>query len=66
MEKLLQVVTPELFKKRKKFALEHVADSKLRLCYGRGYESRFGKREVLKHLAERRADADFFGINCYF
>ncbi|MBU0740878.1 DUF3373 domain-containing protein [bacterium] len=38
-------------------------NSKLRLCYGLGYESGFGSAENLRRPADRLKDAHFFGFN---
>jgi len=38
-------------------------NSKLRLCYGMGYESGFGSAENLKRPADRLKDAHFLGFN---
>ena len=38
-------------------------NSKVRLCYGMGYESGFGSAENLKRPADRIKDAHFFGVN---
>ncbi len=38
-------------------------NSKLRLCYGMGYESGFGSAENLKRPADRLKDCHFFGVN---
>ncbi len=38
-------------------------NSKVRLCYGQGYESGFGSAENLKRPADRIKDAHFLGVN---